>query len=438
MSRGNDFVGVKGEKPTNQQSKIQENVYQQKGSENKELDASIKCNIRVISEKSFIEDSALDQLRWTSKLPFMKLVVGLPDLHPGKQFPIGSACASQNVIYPPLVGTDIGCGMALWKTSLKNKKLQVHKWAEKLNGLESKWKGDARQWLHDRGVEPTEQDKTLGTIGLGNHFAELQLVEEILDQEAFESLGLDESSLYLLVHSGSRSYGESILSEHLEKYGHKGLLEDSEECKRYLEQHNNAMQWAKANRSLIAHRFMACLMGNEISTTKDEETSDGSTRVLDVWHNYVEKKKFTNQEDEKELNLWLHRKGAAPTDKGPVVIPGSRGDYSYLVMPSESTEDLEKSGFSLAHGAGRKWNRGKTFDKLKEEYPNSSDLKTTSLGSVVICEKKSVLYEESPDAYKDIEAILNDLQHFNLIKVVAKFRPLVTYKMRKSVRFNTN
>lgn len=394
------------------------------------------CEVRVLAEKSYVEDEALEQLRHTAKLPFMKLVVGMPDLHPGKQFPIGSACASQRIIYPVLVGGDIGCGMALWKTSLKNKKLKLDKLASQLNGLETHWEGDTTKWLDAHGLTPTDYDNTLGTIGLGNHFAELQQIEEIHEPDIFESLGMDDQSLYLLVHSGSRSFGDSVLSQHVNQYGHKGLVENSEDCQRYLEQHDKAVEWARSNRSLIAHRFMACLLGNDVTRTTIDETEDGSKRLLDICHNYVEKKTFKYQEDGEDISLWLHRKGAAPTDKGPVVIPGSRGAFSYLVMPLDGYENLEKYGYSLAHGAGRKWNRGRTFEKMKNDVPNAEALKTTELGGLVICEKKTVLYEESPIAYKDIEAILSDLQQFKMIKIVATFRPLITYKMRKNVRFN--
>lgn len=100
------------------------------------------------------------------------------DLHPGKGFPIGSANASELIIYPHLVGNDIGCGMSLFKTSLKTKKIKLDKWFQSLNGLECGWEGDYENFLKNRNISPTEFDKnSLGTIGGGNHFAELQQVK---------------------------------------------------------------------------------------------------------------------------------------------------------------------------------------------------------------------------------------------------------------------
>lgn len=128
--------------------------------------------------------------------------------------------------------------------------------------------------------------------------------------------------------------------------------------------------------------------------------------------------------------LWLHRKGAAPADVGPVVIPGSRGHFSYLVMPTLASPDTEQAAFSLAHGAGRKWNRGKALQMGKAQSKKAEAFTTTELGSRVICENKDLLYEEMPSAYKEIEDIIHDLQEFNLIKVVAILRPIITYKTR--------
>jgi len=170
-----------------------------------------------------------------------------------------------------------------------------------------------------------------------------------------------------------------------------------------------------------------------------EVTSDGTTMCFDVWHNCVVQKEFSlpikpleetngeaNPSQQETKTLWLHRKGAAPADVGPVVIPGSRGHFSYLIVPINS----EVSGYSLAHGAGRKWNRGKALQMASANKKLAQQLTITELGSRVICENKDLLFEEVPQAYKEIDDIINDLKHFNLIKVVATFRPIITYKTR--------
>lgn len=452
--------------------------------------APSECTVRLIAKESLVEEEAVKQMNSTAQLPRMRLVVGLPDVHPGKGFPIGSASVSEDVFYPHLVGGDIGCGMSLFQTSIKTKKLKLDAWTDALHGLETQWGGNTASWIKSRGGEITpHDDHTLGTIGGGNHFAELQTVQEILQPEAWKELGLDEDQLFLLIHSGSRAYGESILRDHMDTFGPRGLLVESEEGRRYMENHNNALVWAKSNRSLIAHRFMSCLTDLPVNASCEDTifdpTADGSKRVLDVWHNFVAKKTFTKAPnaadsehkhgadgkdaccaDKNEASssapssqapesaesssasapsseakgtlskeyavgqsLWLHRKGAAPADAGPVVIPGSRGHYSYLVMPSKDNSDLENAAYSLAHGAGRKWTRGKAL-QMGADNKKPATLTTTSLGSKVICENKSLLYEEVPSAYKEIENIIADLKTFNLITVVAIFKPLITYKTR--------
>lgn len=101
----------------------------------------------------------------------------MPDLHPGKGCPIGAACASEGIIYPHLVGNDIGCGMCLFQTNIRTKRQKIDKWVNKLYGLEQGWEGDSSEYLKSKNIEPTSFDKqSLGTIGGGNHFAELQQV----------------------------------------------------------------------------------------------------------------------------------------------------------------------------------------------------------------------------------------------------------------------
>ena len=124
--------------------------------------------------------------------------------------------------------------------------------------------------------------------------------------------------------------------------------------------------------------------------------------------------------------VWLHRKGAVPADACPVVIPGSRGTLSYLVKP---VGDGASHAWSLAHGAGRKWARSETRLRVRERF-RVSELVQTSLGSRVICEDRDLLYEEAPMAYKPVESVIEALVDTGLIRVIATFRPLLTYKTR--------
>lgn len=173
--------------------------------------------------------------------------------------------------------------MTLYELNTTRDKLKLDKWTKALYGLETAFEGDCTPWLKSFNVNATEFDaSSLGTIGGGNHFAELQQVHKIVDENAFNSLKVDENSLFLLVHSGSRGYGFQVLTEHETKYGSNvGFAEDSEEAKAYLAKHTNACNWAKANRAIIAQKFMDCI------------NVQGTCR-FDIWHNNVVKKKFAS------------------------------------------------------------------------------------------------------------------------------------------------
>jgi release factor H-coupled RctB family protein len=362
----------------------------------------------IASSNNWIEGMAVQQLEKTAELPGMRLAVGLPDLHPGKGSPIGAAFAAEGWLYPALVSNDIGCGIGLWHTELDGKKIKRETWADRLRNLDDGWDGDAGEFLGARGIEPSGHENSLGTIGGGNHFAELQSVESIKNADACARLGLNPEAVCLCVHSGSRGFGEAILREHVAQFGFGGLTDGSDEALHYLRRHNHARCWAAANRELIATRML-------------DRLKTRGPRVLDVCHNWVEQRDFGSR------RCWLHRKGAAPSTEGPVVIPGSRGAFTYLVSPKDPSE---RSAFSLAHGAGRKWSRTDSRARLEKRY-TAKDLTRTELGSYVICEDRELLYEEAPQAYKNISIVEDDLVQAGLAEVVAVLRPVVTYKVRR-------
>ncbi|WPL15751.1 RNA-splicing ligase RtcB [Thiorhodovibrio winogradskyi] len=372
----------------------------------------------IASPDTWIEGEALRQLEHTAALPGMRAAVGLPDLHPGKGYPIGAAFLADR-IYPALVGNDIGCGMGLWQTDLAMRKFKPARASERLTDLEGPWSGDLAHWRAEQGLVPTDFDASLGTIGGGNHFAELQTLAEVLDPDAVAALNLDSDHLLLLVHSGSRGLGEAELRAVIDAHGHQGLAPDSPAARDYLQAHDQAIHWAEANRRLIARRLLDAL------------NADGERR-LDVWHNLVEPTDWAGE------TLRLHRKGAAPADRGPVVIPGSRGTLSYLVKPliqsgHETSTTTDTSLRSLAHGAGRKWKRGDARPRLSARQ-RPEDLRTTALDSQVICDDKELLYDEAPEAYKGIEQVVADLVAAGLCQIIATLRPVLTYKVRRADR----
>jgi len=360
----------------------------------------------IASEKNWVEGEALKQLEKAAELPGMLKVVGLPDIHPGRGFPVGAAFVSREIIYPHLIGSDAGCGVGLWRTSFRKRKFRRDKWMKKLADLENPWQGNRAEWL--LGTESSEPDDALGTIGGGNHFAELQAIEKIYDEKLSEALQIDKKILMLAVHSGSRNVGNALFRAYAEKYGTEGLNTGSEAAEDYFRRHGEALKWAEANRSLIAYR-MCGQLGGECEKT------------VDIFHNGI-------SEIGSDENLWVHRKGAVPADRGPVLIPGTRGSLTYLVSP---TGEQHENACSLAHGAGRRWNRKTSRDRLKSRYTAKSFLHT-ELGGCIICEDKDLLFEEAPQAYKNIDTVINDMVESGLIAVIASLRPLITYKVRKT------
>ncbi len=380
----------------------------------------------IASPKSWIEGEAVRQLYATAKLEGMQLAVGFPDLHPGRGTPVGAAFVTNEFIYPHVIGGDIGCGMALFKTSLLRREVKLDRWASLRFNLEHAWDEDVGEFLAAHDLESTEFDSALGTIGGGNHFAELQAVEQVFDAAALKEIGVSKEQLVVLVHSGSRGLGETVLRDFAVEHHGNGVPADSFAAQDYLRGHDFAVRWARANRELIARRFVATL-GAEAEC------------VWDGCHNSIEPVAGSLPESEQgETREWrqagrlsyVHRKGAVAANGDPVVIPGSRGSLSYLVKP---VGDGARHAWSLAHGAGRKWARSETRLRMRERF-GVMELVQTPLGGRVICEERELLYEEAPAAYKNIEAVIGDLVDAGLVSVVATFRPLLTYKTRKERR----
>lgn len=333
-----------------------------------------------------IEPEAQKELSKLATLPGVTAVFGMPDLHSG---PTGCSVVTQDCIYPHLAGGDVGCGIALYRagTSRHFKPACV---VGRVKNMEPLHPDHIRRVL-GRG-ELSGDDKLLGTIGAGNHFAEFMAVDKVMDAGRLQRLGVGLDETVLCVHSGSRHFGKSIF----DSFGSACLVADKME--EYMEQHDRAVAWAVLNRRTIACRVL--------NTTEPE-------LVLDVSHNSITRIEGSQ--------AYVHRKGAAPTDRGVVLIPGSRGTASFLVDPRHSS--VAESGQSVAHGAGRRLTRAKAHAKsLKRHGP---DLRALRDGTVH-CSSAQLLAEESPEAYKDIDGVIEDLSQ--LVTVVARLRPLLTIK----------
>lgn len=352
----------------------------------------------VKNEKSWIESNAVEQLKKYEKLDGMIKITGLPDLHAGR-VPVGAVFITKKKIYPYLVGSDIGCGITLFDTKIKFKKFKKENFMRILEKIKC---------LEDIEIDTKEYNmpflEKLGTIGSGNHFAEFQKIEKIYMKEEFLKLGIDKDNLMLMVHSGSRTYGQEILEKYQKEYGIQPLIENTEGFTEYMRNHDNAVKYALLNRELIAGRLLSSL-----GKRKPE-------LLLDSFHNAVSEK------IEDGIKIYIHRKGAAPSDKGTVVIAGTRDSHSYIVKPKR---DLKDFCYSISHGAGRKWNREGSKDRIMKIHEKN---KFIQMNNSLIYSDRKVLFEEAKEAYKNIDKIIEDLLEYNMIEVIASLKPVITFK----------
>ncbi|MCJ1364633.1 hypothetical protein MMC16_003747 [Acarospora aff. strigata] len=488
------------------------------------------CSISILAQTAPVDPLSVTQLETTARtLPGIIHAVAQPDLHPGTKFPIGAVFVSKGWIHPPLIGGDIGCGMAWYKTKLSSGQVEGDKGrrvAEKLRGLEGAWRTqeDRETWLMDEvdGQETSvsageEWDTSLGTIGAGNHFAELQVVESYTlppsREGEIEKHTLQEGDVILLVHSGSRGYGGDILRRYTAGGG-ISIHESDPKAVEYMKEHDKACEWAKHNRDLIALRFLACLEpGDEAWDIGLNDASHISTdaiiaaktnirqrKVVDIWHNNVEKALWPpqpptshdlnhslptsspTQNQPQQSKVYIHRKGAAPTldptTHTPLTIlplPGSRTTPTLILHPlfPPSTAYGQHNALSLAHGAGRAMSRakaavyvaskykGRAEDLLRGDHqhhtPHSGhahahagDHAATAVatlagsgtarggtekegrgGTWVICDDKSLVWEEAAEAYKDVLSVAQDLEREGVAMRVGLARARVSYKVRR-------
>lgn len=351
---------------------------------------------RYYSELSWIEGSAEQQLIQLLDVDGVDAVAAFPDLHPGKFGPVGVAIRSTR-IHPAYVGNDIGCGMALFRLSLPERKLNIEKTAKRLRRLASDdWDG-AAEYLVSSGLAPSLYPFSLGTVGGGNHFCEVLGVEEA--QSTFSGRKGD---LFLLVHSGSRGLGEATFSN-LDESRHFGMDAGSSSAVSYLDGHNLCVRWAAVNRQAIADRA-ADLMGCE------------ATLIADVPHNLISY----------EENRFVHRKGAALARSGDIVpVAGSRDSLSFVVS---AKEEVSKAFNALSHGAGRKYDRATMRHRLGATKAERESLVRNAWGGRAIVEDRNLLLEEAGAAYKSSVHVVDELVNHGLVEKLAALKPLVTFK----------
>ncbi|WP_217577945.1 RNA ligase RtcB family protein [Mesorhizobium sp. GbtcB19] len=353
------------------------------------------------SPQSWIEGAALEQLKAVAALPGVASVAAFPDLHPGKYGPTGIAVLSER-LHPQLIGNDIGCGMSLFALDMPLRKLKVDRAVERLGEIEAQDCFDPQAVLTASGLAPDLFPAALGTIGGGNHFCELQAVEQVFDAGSADAV--DRQGLYLLVHSGSRGLGARVFGE----VDHQaaiatGLDPASEAGKAWLGQHDICVAWASLNRGMIAARAASALRCE-------------AKLVVDVPHNLVRRRG----------GGFVHHKGSAAIEAGSIApIAGSRASLSYMVQALDGTGP---SLGGISHGAGRKYDRATMHGRVGRNRSEREALLRNVWGGQLICGDRDLVIEEAATAYKDAGQVVRDLADAGLVLPLAAMKPLVTYK----------
>lgn len=384
-----------------------------------------------------IEEAALKQANNLANLPFIhKHVALMPDAHCGYGMPIGGVIATENVIIPNAVGVDIGCGMCAVKTSLTvddidkdllkkimgkiRKEIPVgfnkHKEMQDFKLMPSVTKEENRFVEHDVLYadypvvfrEYKNARKSLGTLGGGNHFVEIQ-------KDTF-------GHIWIMIHSGSRNLGKQV-ADHYNKIAvdlnkkwfssvpkeHQlaFLPTDSEEGKAYIREMEYCVDFAFANRKLMMDKAMSAFVDFVVNKEVSFEP------MINIAHNYA------RLENHFGKNVWVHRKGATSAKHKELgIIPGSQGTKSYIVEGLGNKESF----MSCSHGAGRKMSR----TKAKNELDLRSEIdKMNNLGIIHGIRNNSDL-DEAPSAYKDIASVMRN--QIDLVRIMRELMPLAVIK----------
>ncbi|MFD9689733.1 RtcB family protein [Kitasatospora sp. NPDC059088] len=388
----------------------------------------IRVPIRMWTDPATVEGAALQQLRNISSLPWLHGLAVMPDVHLGKGATVGSVIAMKDAVCPAAVGVDIGCGMSAVKTSLTAKDLP-----DDLSALRSKIEQaiPVGRGLHTDPVDPTTlhgfrtegwddfwhrfddiaEDvkwrreramQQMGTLGSGNHFAEV-----CVDMS---------DSVWLMLHSGSRNIGKELAEHHMtvaRSLSHNQGLVDRDlavflaktpEMADYRQDLFWAQEYAKHNRALMMALFQDVVRGE---FAKAQVTFE---EVISCHHNYVSEERYDG------VDLLVTRKGAIRAGSGDLgIIPGSMGTGSYIVRGLGNAASFN----SASHGAGRKMSR----TAAKKRF-TTRDLAEQTKG--VECRKDSGVVDEIPGAYKSIEKVIE--QQKDLVEVVAHLKQVVCVK----------
>ena len=383
---------------------------------------TMKVPCYVWSDKGTIEDKAIQQIKNASSLPFtFHHTVLCPDAHVGYGAPIGGILATEDIIIPNFVGVDIGCGMCAVKTSLTEIDTETLK----------KIMGEIRKVIpvgfkkHEKEQDETlipsvkfndiivareysNALKSLGTLGGGNHFIEIQK-------------GSD-GHIWIMIHSGSRNLGKQVadyynkLAINLNEKWHSEVPKSwelaflpakSEEGESYLAEMQYCVDFALANRKLMMDRI-EYIFGE--TYCNDSLQFDAE---INIAHNYASLENHFGQ------NVWIHRKGATLAREGTIgIIPGSQGTKSYIVKGLGNKESFE----SCSHGAGRKMGRNQAIRNLNLE----EEVRKLDKQGIIHAIRGVKDLDEAPGSYKDISKVMENQK--DLVEILVELSPLAVIK----------
>ncbi len=465
----------------------------------KSYKAGMRVDGLVFASREMLNDILKEQaLEQVANVAFLPGIVGhslaMPDIHWGYGFPIGGVAAmrmSDGVVSPGGVGFDINCGVRLMRTNLLETEVRpkIRELVDSLyrnvpSGLGSEGKIRLRRgemdevlikgsrWAVEKGygrsedLENTEEHgemagadpgsvsskakergiPQLGTLGSGNHFLEVAIIDEIHDAAIAKDMGINQiGQIMLLVHCGSRGLGHQVASDYIgvmvnamKKYDIE--LPDrqlacapltSQEGQNYLAAMRCAANYAWANRQCIAHwvRESFCKVLGQ------SEEDAGLELIYDVAHNIAKIEEY--EVDGKRIELCVHRKGATRAFPAghpeiprkysrigqPVLIPGDMGRFSYILVGTEAA--MKESFGSTCHGAGRLKSRA----AAKRELRGEAVLKDLEAQGITIrTGSLKGLAEEAPHAYKDVSMVVSVVHNAGISRIVARTKPIGVIK----------
>jgi len=441
------------------------------------------------------KDQAPDQVANVAFLPGIQgASLAMPDIHWGYGFPIGGVAATDpeegGVISPGGIGYDINCGVRLVRTNLMYREVNRHirPLVEALFnsvptgvGKAGKYRFDDKELSRLMGEGPsylagrdlctagdlqfTEAEGRLagadpervganarkrgkeqcGTLGSGNHFMEVQVVDSIYDEAVATAFGLEKDQVCVMIHSGSRGLGYQVCEDALvamrkapEKYGialpDRQLVcapVDSPEGRAYLDAMRAAANFAFCNRQLLM--WQAREVFEEVFGRSWQEL--GMTLLYDVCHNIAKLEEHTV--GGKKKKVWVHRKGATRAFPAghpevpdvyrsigqPVIIPGDMGRASWVLVGAPGS--MEKTFGTTCHGAGRAMSR---TEALRNAGGRKIDKELEARGVIARAQTRKGLAEEQPKAYKNVDEVVEVVHDADLSRRVARMRPIGVIK----------